>query len=109
MTTHLLSFGFAAYEAFEDSGVNDRFDIAGLVESALSPMRAGENWAEPCKMVTLVFVCESVFEWCSPAVKLGCAHSTLASNCHSSLHCTVGASNNHSLSLQSEASLYFNL
>jgi hypothetical protein len=36
MTTHLLSFGFAAYEAFEDSGVNEksRFDIAGLVESA---------------------------------------------------------------------------
>jgi hypothetical protein len=31
MTTHLLSFGFAA-EAFEDSGVNEksRFDIAGL-------------------------------------------------------------------------------
>jgi hypothetical protein len=28
MTTHLLSFGFAAYEAFEDSGVNEksRFD-----------------------------------------------------------------------------------
>jgi hypothetical protein len=36
MTTHLLSFVFAAYEAFEDSGVNEksRFDIAGLVESA---------------------------------------------------------------------------
>jgi hypothetical protein len=34
---HSLAFlGFAAYEAFEDSGVNEksRFDIAGLVESA---------------------------------------------------------------------------
>jgi hypothetical protein len=32
MTTHLLSFSFAAYEAFEDSGVNEksRFDIAGF-------------------------------------------------------------------------------
>jgi hypothetical protein len=31
MTTHLLSFGFAAYEAFEDSeGTRkSRFDIAG--------------------------------------------------------------------------------
>jgi hypothetical protein len=35
MTTHLLSFSFAAYEAFEDSGTRkSRFDIAGLVESA---------------------------------------------------------------------------
>jgi hypothetical protein len=54
MTTHLLSFGFAAYEAFEDSGVNEsRFDIARVRPVT---MRAGENWAEPCKMVTRVFV-----------------------------------------------------
>ena len=27
MTTHLLSFGFAAYEAFEDSGVNEKKQV----------------------------------------------------------------------------------
>jgi hypothetical protein len=37
MTTHLLSFGFAAYEAFEDSGTRkSRFDSwLGRVRSCL--------------------------------------------------------------------------
>jgi hypothetical protein len=64
---HSLAFlGFAAYEAFEDSGVKkSRFDIAGLVESALSTheeqVRIGQSRV---KWSPAFSSSEPVFEWC---------------------------------------------
>jgi hypothetical protein len=64
MTTHLLSFGFAAYEAFEDSGVNEksRFDIARVRpvyhEEQVRIGQSRVKWSPAFSSS------ESVFEWC---------------------------------------------
>jgi hypothetical protein len=89
-----------------------RFDIAGLVESALSTyeeqVRIGQSRV---KWSPAFSSSESIRVVYSPAVKLVPIRRELRDClCFNGAYCTVGASNNHSLSLQSErASLYFNL